>query len=308
MSDDDPPLTIDRDPPERPPTMEEVLAAIGHETRARIVLELGDYSEGPTDMTGLSYTNLMERVGAEDSGRFNYHLDRLRESLVSKTDNGYWLDVNGHFVYQALVAGTLTAAATVPSLALDHACDRCDGPLRATYDLEQVWVVTCEECGRVHQHMEFPARGVEGRDAQAAFAAGVRYFNGQYASLRRGVCPACAGRVERDLLLPDEADRIAEVLPDEPAFAALGCTACSMERVGTPDVVALTTPAAVGFFDAHDRDAYSVSVLDLSEVVADLTVYDEPPVRAAVTFSLDGDERVVTLDRSLDVVTGPAAR
>lgn len=300
MAGDDPP-EIGRDPPAEPPTMEAALTQIGQETRARILLELGAASDGPTDLDGLGYAELMDRVGAEDSGRFNYHLSKLVGGLVEKTDDGYWLRVNGHLVYQALVAGTLTGDAATPSFDTGAACEDCGADLRAEYATDQIFFVRCEECERVYQHLEFPARGVEDRSGRAALDAAVRYFNGQFAGLRRGVCPACAGRVDADLLAPDDADILAELLPDAAGFATLACESCSLERIGTPDLVALTTPPAVGFFDWHGVNPYAVSVPELDEYVVAVDVNENAPVSATVTFELDGERLRVTLDDSLAV-------
>jgi DNA-binding HxlR family transcriptional regulator len=57
---------------------------LSDETRIGIVRELSRSGK-------LRFSTLRERVGTEDSGQFNYHLERLRGGLVRKTDGGYEL-------------------------------------------------------------------------------------------------------------------------------------------------------------------------------------------------------------------------
>ena len=64
---------------------------LGNDIRLRIVRELSVAgSDAP-----LSFSGLRERVGVEDSGRFNYHLDRLTGPLVCKRPDGYTLTPAG---------------------------------------------------------------------------------------------------------------------------------------------------------------------------------------------------------------------
>lgn len=81
-------------------------------TRARIVQELG--AAWSADWPGVvGYADLMDRVGAADSGRFNYHLSQLVDRYVSHKTEGYKLDYHGLRVYRAIVAGTFTDDVTI---------------------------------------------------------------------------------------------------------------------------------------------------------------------------------------------------
>ncbi|WP_255168656.1 DUF7347 domain-containing protein [Natrononativus amylolyticus] len=64
---------------------------LGEETRLRIVRELYRHRREEPDEPGLSFSALGARVGVEDTGRFNYHLGRLRGSLVEKRAGRYVL-------------------------------------------------------------------------------------------------------------------------------------------------------------------------------------------------------------------------
>jgi hypothetical protein len=73
-----------------------VLELVSHETRARTLVELAvRQRESPHD-EWLSFSELRRRVGHDDPGNFNYHLGRLRGSLIEQTDAGYRLSDVGH--------------------------------------------------------------------------------------------------------------------------------------------------------------------------------------------------------------------
>lgn len=58
-------------------------------TRVAILRELAAADEP------LAFSALRERAEVRDSGRFNYHLTRLRGRLVAHTDDGYELTDDG---------------------------------------------------------------------------------------------------------------------------------------------------------------------------------------------------------------------
>lgn len=78
----------------------DALAALGDETRVAILRALAD-AERP-----LPFTELRERAGVDDPGRFNYHLSTLREYFVREAEGGYALrDAGSRVVAAAGVAG-----------------------------------------------------------------------------------------------------------------------------------------------------------------------------------------------------------
>lgn len=64
---------------------------LSDETRVRIIGELYEQCQRTPDAPCLPFSALYDRVGGDDSGRFNYHLKRLREGLVEKRGDGYAL-------------------------------------------------------------------------------------------------------------------------------------------------------------------------------------------------------------------------
>lgn len=71
-----------------------VFDLLSDETRLEIVTAL-DRARRDSDADGLRFSTLRERVGAVDSGRFNYHLRKLRGTLVRKDGDCYVLTPTG---------------------------------------------------------------------------------------------------------------------------------------------------------------------------------------------------------------------
>ncbi|MFB6139467.1 MAG: hypothetical protein ABEJ26_03425 [Halosimplex sp.] len=83
---------------ERDPTAAaETFGLLSDETRVRILVVL---AEAPAE--GVRFSELRSRVGVSDSGQFNYHLDRLRDRLVTRTGEGYALTETGAAVASLL--------------------------------------------------------------------------------------------------------------------------------------------------------------------------------------------------------------
>lgn len=78
----------------------EAFAVLGNETRLAIVLALEE-TDDP-----IAYSELKRQVGVYDSGRFNYHLEKLLGHFVERTEGGYRPRVVGTRAARAVTAGT----------------------------------------------------------------------------------------------------------------------------------------------------------------------------------------------------------
>lgn len=87
-------------PPMQEADPTDALAALGDETRVAILRTLAEAEEP------LPFSELRQRAGVDDPGRFNYHLSTLREYFVREVDGGYALRHAGsRIVAAAGVAG-----------------------------------------------------------------------------------------------------------------------------------------------------------------------------------------------------------
>lgn len=287
-------------------SLDEALSIVGEPTRAAIVLELGEArSADPATPDDLAFTELMERVGVEDSGRFNYHLDKLVGTFVEKGEDGYGLSLPGQMLYRAFVAGTLTDRRTVDPFPVGD-CPECEGRLAASYRPDHVLTVGCEDCGTLFDAAHFPTRGVEVRPQSELLDAVYQRRHHKIGVMRRGVCHGCGGRVERRL---GHNESVADSCGGDPlscleAYAVLACEECATSLAGHPANVAVTAPAVEGFFAEHDRDAGRSRWWNdpIAAARERLEVVGTDPVSVAVPYEIEGEGLRVVLDDRLRVV------
>jgi DNA-binding transcriptional ArsR family regulator len=131
---------------DEPPTdAADVFAALGDPVRVGVLEALAVHHrrQERTAEPGLAFSTLRKRVGVRDSGRFRYHLEKLRGTFVEQADDGtYRLTYAGNEVVTAIVAGTYTTNVTRGPTTLDSTCDICERQAVGTYD-DGVLAVSC---------------------------------------------------------------------------------------------------------------------------------------------------------------------
>jgi len=179
---------------------EDAFALLGHEIRLDILRALFDRYEpidptsGPElrDRRTLSYAELMDATGVQDSGKFNYHLEKLRGAYVEAVDGEYVPTAGAIALYEAMIANRPTES--VPAdVTVEATCPNCDADLHGEYEQEFL-TVECPACdifwGATYR---FPKHGVavrEGVDVYEALYDRMMYHVGL---ARTGQCPSCAG-------------------------------------------------------------------------------------------------------------------
>jgi hypothetical protein len=109
-----------------------IKAFVEERSRRRETLDLEDRDDITDDVVLLSFSELWDAVGIEDSGRFNYHLDKLVGRFVHRTPKGYMLTVAGHRLAGSIVAGRYETTAAAPER-VDRYCPACGSQLTAMY-------------------------------------------------------------------------------------------------------------------------------------------------------------------------------
>ena len=123
----------------------EAFAALGDETRLAVLLARREACDPADPDDGVPFSRLRERVGVRDSGRFNYHLDRLEGRFVRRVENGYALRRSGRQLVRTVVAGTSIEEPALEPTGIDADCPFCGAPLAATYEDEWLYRV-CTGC------------------------------------------------------------------------------------------------------------------------------------------------------------------
>ena len=87
----------------------DTFAIVGEESRLAILEALWRL-DAPA-----AFSDLRAEVGTRDSAQFNYHLGKLTDQFVHKTDAGYELRTAGERIVQAILAGSFTQRPDVKS-------------------------------------------------------------------------------------------------------------------------------------------------------------------------------------------------
>ncbi|MFC7229605.1 hypothetical protein N0B31_19560 [Salinirubellus salinus] len=269
---------------------EAVFALLGDDIRVGIVRALGE-----TPDEAVPFAELHRRVGVRDSGQFNYHLGKLRDVFVRRTDAGYELTHAGRQVVGAMYAGTFTADATVENVPIDDPCPLCGGGLVAEY-ADEVGRIRCSACDAFRNEFAFPPGSLDQFEPDALPGAFDRWMRHVLDGVVAGFCHLCAGRMDGRLVVDPPEEQIASL----PAHVEYECARCgSVARVG-PHGPATFHPAVQGFLyerghDVRTDPSWRHDALGLPET----TLRSTDPPEVAVTF---GDER-----SSLTAVLGPDA-
>jgi DNA-binding transcriptional ArsR family regulator len=272
---------------------EEAFSLVANETRLGILEALWRADSRP-----VRFSDLREAVGMRDSAQFNYHLGKLTEQFVTKSDEGYDLRHAGEKVVRAVLAGSFNEHPHVEPFPVEGACAWCAGPLEAHYE-DEMFSVVCEDCERRHGRYSFPPGGLHDRtdeEVMRAFDQRVRHLHCLAAD---GVCPECNGRMET--VLETEGD----CCLSDGLRADHVCAQCNYSMCSTVGLSLLDKSPVVAFYDEHGIDLASRPYWTLDWCVGDeaVTVRSADPWELVVDVELDGDGLAVTLDDELNVVS-----
>lgn len=284
-------------------SMEEAISILGEQTRMEIIVELGKaWDEHRHQQQKLGFSELMEAVGLTDSGRFNYHLDKLVGSFVAKSEDGYWLPNPGMKLYRLIVSGTVTERGMREEIDVDD-CPSCGGTVRARYRGDNALVFICKDCNTGYAVIPFSPRGFTNRTDDEALQAAFRSFYSELRLAREGICPACDGDVETKLI-DDLSDRL-DSLSAGGVISSLKCSVCNNYYYSDLSSVALTTDEVRRFLLDGGLEPPLVREWHDVTVAADesVTVAQKDPLRVEITFAVKDETIAVTFDRDHQVVS-----
>ena len=268
----------------------EAFAALGDETRVAILEALCESEDKRA-----SFSDLRAHVGVRDSGQFNYHLSKLLDTFVRRTDEGeYELTYAGHRVVGAILSGTYNERGSTRTFELESRCYKCEMAIEASYEDETV-DITCPSCDDQLSSFGFPPDGFEGRDTNALTQAFERWLLGVLSLIMDGICPNCYGVTEGGL--SDQEDVF-----DEGVGVSFACRRCH-ERTQLPvSVYVLHFPDVIAFCADHGVDLRDTAIWNLPFVREEsLTILDEEPWCVRTTIELEGETLEVTLEEDLTV-------
>jgi hypothetical protein len=268
----------------------DAFALIADETRIAILEALWKLE------TPARFSDTRAAVGMADSAQFNYHLGKLTDQFVRKTDSGYELQTAGERIVQAILAGSFTEHPT-REIEIDDSCVVCGGSLCAQYD-DEMLQIECRKCGHGHGQYSFPPGGLHGRtdtEVLDAFDQRVRHL---HCLAKDGVCPECNGRMQTQL--------------EEGADCCLGaslranhvCQQCSYELCSAVGLGLLDHSAVVSFYDDHGVQISETPYWQFRWCVDDHTVNADPEGPGSVSIEMPVEQELlqVIVDDELSAI------
>lgn len=262
-------------------TPETAFSLLGEPTRLAILRAIW---ESPDEV--VTFSEIRDWVGTEDTGRFNYHLKKLRGHFVEKREGGYTLQQAGTEVVRAVLAGVLNEAPAREPTPFGATCPDCDGDLVVAYDGHAT--VSCAECGTIWMTNEFPPAGLTDRDAAGLARALDRWTRHRTLLAFDGVCPTCAS------------DTVATVEETNTGvFVDRICEHCETRARAPVWAVLLHRPAVGRFLDDHGIDPVGRAFWELRDALD--VESDRHGDGVDLVFTVDGDRLHLALDDDLGV-------
>lgn len=297
---------------------------LSDETRLAILLALWEAYDPYGTNPGLAFSELYDRVAVRDSANFTYHLDKLTDHFVEKTEEGYTLRNAGLVIVRAIIAGAGIHDTVVDPVELGLRCHRCgEGRVELSYQHEAVRL-TCSDCAGFMTDDEYPRgtiakfwcdpAGVAPRRPAELLVTSVIRSENRNRMMEAGVCPECSGPIDASLRLctehaPDPGEVCSNCKTRDSARVRYVCTVCKHRNRRPVELTVVDHPTVIAFYDRHgvdprwDVDAPDRCIRMMERLWAmEHTLVSTDPVRIRVTIPCGGDELRLTLDGDWDVI------
>lgn len=295
---------------------------LGNETRMAILRSLWEAQDRRFDgSSAVEFTDLYRRVGATDSGQFNYHLDRLTEHFVRRTAEGYELREAGNHVIRAVLAGAISDRPSFDPVEIEARCPFCGSTIEIEYTDDRL-TARCTDCVGVvggeyprgtFLSYSFPPAGLEGRSLEAVLECAHVLYDSKITPMLEGVCPECAGAVGVSVTVCEDHDAIEGELcttcdSAHEIWAEYVCETCKYARKCLVWFKLMNQPVVISFYYEHGTIEESIPFKKLTwesrPYVKDISeeVLTTEPLRIRVTIPYAGEELRVTVDEELRIV------
>jgi hypothetical protein len=295
MPADEQSITGDRESSTNPA---DAFGALSDPFRVDILQALGSYHRETEYEKTIGFADLRRRVGAEDSGRFRYHLNQLRGNFVEKVDGGYRLTHAGGKIVAAILMGTYTDEITKNATDLDSDCFVCGTPAVATYENG-----TCRvSCANDHPLFGWQVPPTAAADATLPEIVGVAELLARQGMERTlsGYCAECYHSIEPVVLTERQGP---------PVFRA-ECETCGARLISPVGYCLLVDSRVAALYRRHGHDLHDPYIWDLPFIRNDVlsTLAGEEPMRIEIDVSLEDETLTATVDETGHVVDHRLAR
>lgn len=270
----------------------DAFGALSDSLRVDILRALAAHHRETRGRNVLGFADLRRRVGVRDSGRFRYHLQKLRGRFVEKADGGYRLTHVGLQVVAAILQGTYTETVSMGPVELASDCSACGDPAVATYE-NGVCRVACAD-GHLLFQWNLPPSAAADTALPDLVSLAERLARHAIELSIAGTCPTCYAAVEPAVDLTDLDEEAAEPTP---RFSA-ECDTCGGQVVGPVGFCLLVDPRVAAFYRRHGRALRECHVWEPSFVRDEsaTAVAATNPVRVEIDVTLDDETLRATLD------------
>lgn len=304
------------------PHTTEAFQLLANETRLAILLALWEAKDPPSDDEAVPFSDLYDSIDIDDSGNFNYHLEKLEGHFVRSTEDGYQLEPAGSKVVRAVIAGTGISEPSLEPTEIDMACPLCGATTEITYEGDRLFQV-CTECeGNIEASGKYPAgtlyswrldpAALSDRDPEDVYLTTSLGLKQRIVGMVDGVCPACSGPVESRLDVCDDHEVGDDTCQNcgrrYRIEAVFYCTVCKNWSGGPRGTIVAQHPAVVSFYFDHGIEYQYDPDFGMMQRALELVqgheerLVSESPVRVQVTIRHEGDELRLTLDEEMSVV------
>ncbi len=307
------PRIVERDDPQ------DVFSLLANDTRVEILEALWEAGE-PTP-----FSELNEALEIGDSGRFNYHLDKLVGRFVRKTSDGYELTQAGRKINGAIEAGAYTLEASIEPIELERNCPSCGGTRTLGYE-DEVVDIECESCELTFQFV-VPPGVFAGYDAEAIPRVASQYLYASVQKIQSGFCWFCDGPMRPTVVTMEAPGETVEAVSDESSSSPgtepsdrdsadsrdgeppeipivnYRCERCGHNATTGLWLLTLEHPSVAGFFYDHGIDVRHRHFWDFPVLDPDrLDLRSRDPIRASVTYTAGEDSLTLVVDGDAEVV------
>lgn len=307
------------------PNATDSFAILGNETRLAILLALWEnlepFSEDPTDYTAgdsVTFSELRQRVGMRDPGQFHYHLDRLVDRFVLKSDDGFELNTVGKQVVWTIIASVGFEEQSTELTEISEPCPYCGAPSAVTYQNHRIYQL-CTECEGSFsigdKHPESVINGwkssppiVNHGAAEEVFQASQREAAHLYALRYDGICHHCSGPITRSLHVCEDHEAEDDTcLTCNRRFevgARFICSVCKDASI-CPLLKAVLVPRhrpIDEFLINHGITPEFPYLTEIPGLETDEWIESADPIRVRMTLSIEDEQLDLLIDEAINVV------
>ncbi len=284
-------MSAHESPDEHDARIRDAFLLLADETRLDIIETLRHAENSP-----LSYGTLKNALAIRDSGRFNYHLDKLTGTFVSKTEDGYALSSSASALYQAVLSTRPIAEHPSPTFDIAEPCPECGASFEICYKYE--WIVShCPNCESQRFAYPFPAGAFAGRTDREALEAVIQRMYHHISLAQQGVCPYCSGTMTAEWLTDHDTAFPTAVL------VRYTCLLCGMELHTSVAAMIKQHSPIVSLFDDYGIDLRETPPWEFRRYVPrdGVTVRSASPVRIEISVRIEGDVFTVFVDECMEI-------